>query len=401
MKIASFLRNQLLTLLLASLGAASAFAQDFDTNPIAKIDNTKEDLHFTVGARLMTDAAYYNTAETEMKSGMAVTDARIRTSMKYRSWYFYADFDFTKGKFSQKNIFVQLSLANGDNHHIFKGGYYNDPATMANNTSRGSLHFLARAAAVNALAPGRELGFSYKFYNRHFFANQGVFAENLYNDQANGPQGFTAGGRWLYVPVDDAEQSMHIGAAARYAYTNTGERQEDGEIKTSHTVASTIETYVDGTKQFLTCTLPWARNSIYASAEAAYRTKKFFVRGEYMVKHIDRKSGKGLPACTFHGGYAEAGYMIYGQGYKYNREESVVSGLGGRGLEVAARYSYINLNDGDVKCGRMHSATVGGALGFNKFFQVMLEYSYNRLDNENYPLDKNIHVVQARMMFSF
>lgn len=396
-----FHRNHFLTLIATALTGISAFAQDFDTNPTAKIDNAKEDLHFTVGARLMTDAAYYNTAESEMKSGMAVTDARIRTSMRYRSWYFYADFDFTKGKFSQKNIFVQLSLANGDNHHVFKGGYYNDPATMANNTSRGSLHFIARAAAVNALAPGRELGFSYKFYNQHVFANQGAFAENLYNDQANGPQGFTLGGRWLYKPFNSNEQSMHIGAALRFANTNTGERQEDGEIKTSHTLASTVETYVDGNKQFLTCTLPWARNSVYASLEALYRNKKFFARGEYMMKHITKKSGHGLPSNTFHGGYAEAGYMIYGQGYKYNDAESVVGGLGGRGLEVSARYSFLNLNDGDVKGGRMHSVTVGSALGFNKFFQVILEYSYNRISNENFPLDKNMHIVQARMMFSF
>ncbi len=390
-----------MALLMAAVASLGASAQDFDVNPTAKIDNNKENLHFTVGARLMADAAYYHTAESELKSGMAVTDARIRTSMTYNSWYFYADFDFTKGKFSQKNIFVQLSLANGDNHHIFKGGYYNDPATMANNTSRGSLHFISRAAAVNALAPGRELGLSYKFYNRHFFANQGAFAENLYNDQANGPQGFTVGGRWLYVPVDDKAQSLHVGVAARYAYTNTGDRQADGEIKTSHTLASTLETYTDGNKQFLSCTLPWARNSVYASVEAAYRTKKFFARGEYVMKHIGKKSGKGLPDNTFHGGYAEAGYMIFGQGYKYNRAESVVSGLGGRGLEVSARYSYLNLNDGGAEGGSMHSATVGGAIGFNKFFQVMLEYSYNRLANSHFPLDKNIHIVQARMMFSF
>lgn len=378
-----------------------AWAQDFDTNPTAKIDNATEDLHFTVGARLMADMAYYNVEESEMKSGMAVTDARIRTSMKYRDWYFYADFDFTKGKFSQKNIFVQYSVDKGENHHTFKGGYYNDPATMANNTSRGSLHFISRAAAANALSPGRELGFSYKFYNRHFFANQGAFAENLYNDQANGPQGFTLGGRWLYIPIDDSRHSVHVGASARFANTKTGERHEDGEIETTHALSSTVETYVDGNKQFLSCTMPWTNNSVYAGVEALYRDPKFFVRGEYMLKHINRKSSKGLPHNTFHGGYVEAGWLIFGNPYRYNRSESVISGLGGKGLEISARYSYLNLNDKDVHGGRLHSATVGGCFAFNKFFQAILEYSYSRIDNLNFPLDKNMHIVQARMMFSF
>lgn len=379
----------------------SAFAQDFDTNPTAKIDDAREDLHFTVGARLMADAAYYNVEESEMKSGMAMTDARIRTSMTYRNWYLYADFDFTKGKFSQKNIFVQYSIDRGENHHTFKGGYYNDPATMANNTSRGSLHFISRAAAANALSPGRELGFSYKFYNRHFFANQGAFAENPYNDQPNGAQGFTLGGRWLYIPRDDSHTSLHIGASARYANTSTGERTTEGEILTTHTLASSVETYVDGNKQFLSCTLPWARHSVYAGIEALYRCPKFFARGEYMLKHIHRKSGKGLPDNTFHGGYVEAGYLLFGNPYRYNRKESVISGLGGKGFELSARYSYLNLKDEGVEGGAMHSATVGGCLAFNRFFQVILEYSYNHIDNSAYPLDKNMHIVQARMMFSF
>lgn len=378
----------------------ASFAQDFDTNPIAKIDNAKEDLHFTVGARLMTDAAYYNSQDSEMKSGMAVTDSRIRTSMTYKDWYFYADFDFTKGKFNQKNIFVQYKLINGDNHHFFRGGYYNNPATMANNTSRGSLHFISRASVANALAPGRELGISYKFYNKHIFINQGAFAENLYNDQANGPQGFTVGGRWLYIPFDNSNNSMHIGGYARFANTNTGERNEDGEIVTSASISSTVETYVDGNKQFLSCTLPWTRNTYYGGIEALYRIPKFFIRGEYMVKHYSKKKGKGTLDNTFHGGYIEAGYLIFGNPYKYNREESVVSGLGGKGLEISARYSYVNIND-NVDGGKMHSATVGGNFAFNKFFQVLLEYSYNRIDNANYPSDKNMHIVQARMMFSF
>ena len=168
-------RHILFSTLVAMTLAGTAVAQDFDTNPVIKYENKEQKVKFTVGARFMADAAYYHTDFTPLKSGVAITDSRIRTSMTYDNWYFYADFDFSKGKFSQKNIFLQYTLKDTDMwNHSFKAGYYNNPSTMANNTSRGSLHFISRAASSNALSAGRELGVSYKAYNNNFF-----FAEKV------------------------------------------------------------------------------------------------------------------------------------------------------------------------------------------------------------------------------
>ena len=106
--------------------AMVGFAQDFDTDPTVMIDNEKEDLHFTVGARMMADVAYYHSDFTPMKSGASLTDARLRASLTYKDWYFYADFGFGGGKFSQKNIFVQYTSKQDAGNHSVKAGYYND-----------------------------------------------------------------------------------------------------------------------------------------------------------------------------------------------------------------------------------------------------------------------------------
>ena len=116
-----------------SLSGSVIQAQDFDNNPVVNVSNSKENLNFTIGARFMMDGAYYHSDFTPVKSGAAITDARIRTSMSYEDWYFYADFDFSKGKFSQKNIFLQYSLEGAKGTHRFKAGYYNNPVSMANN----------------------------------------------------------------------------------------------------------------------------------------------------------------------------------------------------------------------------------------------------------------------------
>lgn len=125
------------------------------------------------------DFAYYHTEFTPMKSGAAITDARIRTSLTWKNLYFYADFDFSKGTFKQKNIFVRYNFRESVNGiHSVKAGYFNEPSTMSLNTSLYNYHFISRPAGVNALSPGRALGVTYKYFDRNFFADQGFFAEN-------------------------------------------------------------------------------------------------------------------------------------------------------------------------------------------------------------------------------
>ena len=53
--------------------ALSATAQDFDNTPTLNINNKEKQVKFTVGARFMADAAYYNTEATPLKSGATIS----------------------------------------------------------------------------------------------------------------------------------------------------------------------------------------------------------------------------------------------------------------------------------------------------------------------------------------
>ena len=438
---------------LLTLCAFSATAQDFDSKPTVTIDNKEQDLHFTVGARFMADAAYYHTDFTPLQSGASITDARIRTSLTYQNWYFYADFGFGGGKFSQKNIFLQYNqkTAKGGNHDI-KVGYYNDPAgSMARNTSLGSYHFISRAGASNALGEGRELGASYKYSDDHFMAYQGVFTENQYNKEEAGFNGIVLAGRYQWRPINDGVQTLMVGGNIRYQHVGGGV-VEKNVIKKTLSLGQSLETYVDEDQQFVSCSLPWAQNVLDAGAEALYHNDKFFVRGEYMYKHVTKKrdsktlfdasnnnidtwgtldawmAANPLRSNNFHGGYVEAGFMVFGNPYSFDNREGVLRGLSGRSLELVARWNYTGLNDivkgeyysagrnqyypsgmmedypyasTSVGGGCVRSWTVGANYSFNRYVQVMLDYTYHRLSKDFLPNDKNIHAVQARVQFIF
>jgi phosphate-selective porin OprO/OprP len=437
-------------LALCTLGAT---AQDFDSKPTVTIDKENEDLHFTVGARFMADAAYYHTDFTPMQSGASITDARIRTSLTYKDWYFYADFGFGGGQFSQKNIFMQYSVADKDGgRHAIKGGYYNDPAgSMARNTSLGSYHFISRPGVSNALGEGRELGITYKYTNDKFMAYQGVFTENQYNKVEAGYNGLVLAGRYLYRPIADEHQTLHVGANIRYQHMGGGVA-ENNVLKKTLNLAQSLETFVDEDEQFMSCSLPWAENVIDAGAEVLYHNQKFFARGEYLYKHVTKKrdsktifdasnnnidtwgtldaweAANPLRSNNFHGGYVEAGYLIFGNPYSYDKQEGVLKGMSGRSLEVVARFNYTGLNDivkgeyfsagrnqyypngymedwpyasSSVGGGAVRSYTVGLNYSFNRFAQVMFDYTYHKLNKDFLPYDKNFHQVQARLQFVF
>lgn len=429
-------------------------AQDFDTEPTVTIENEKKEMKFTVGARFMADAALYHTEFTPLQSGATISDARIRTSMQYKDWYFYADFGFGGGKFQQKNIFLEYTKeTTNDDRHIFKGGYYNDPAgSMARNTSLGSYHFISRPGVTNALGDGRELGITYRFTNDRWMAYQGVFTENEYNTETAGYNGLVVSGRWIYRPVIDDHQTLHVGLSGRFSHIGGGEVYNN-VLRKSLTLSQSLETYVDNDPSFVTATLPWANNVWSGGVEALYHNKNFFVRGEYLLKYVTKKrdsyslfidaqnnidgwgslelweNANKLKNNTFMGGYVEAGYKIFGHPYTYDKKESLLGGLDGRSLEIVGRLSYTGLNNrtkGEyfnagrgqyysaghmedwpgtgattVGGGNILSATVGINYAFNKFAQVMLDYTYHHLDRDLLPYDKNFHQVQARLQFAF
>lgn len=434
------------------LAAFSAAAQDFDNDPTVNIQNGDKDMKFTVGARMMGDVAYYHSDFTTMKSGASLTDARIRTSFTYQDWYFYADFGFGGGKFSQKNIFAQWAKDNGvGGNNSIKAGYYNDPGSMARNTSLGSYHFISRPGSANALGVGRQLGITYKFYNNMFFANQGISTDEPYNDQTVGFGGVGISGRWLYRPINTEKQTFHVGINARFGHTGGGE-VSNNVLKKTIQLGQALETYVDARELFINCEIPWVNNQVNLGAELLYRNTNFFARGEFLYKHITKKrdsyslfidaqnnidawgtyeawlTANPLKNNNFYGGYVELGYKIFGPDYTYSNSEGVLGGVPAKALEIVARYNYTSLNDivdgeyysagrdqyypdgymadwpyasASVGGGKVHSFTVGVNYSFNKYVQVMADYTYNHISKDALPNDKNVHALQGRLQFTF
>ena len=203
---------------------------------------------------------------------------------------------------------------------------------------------------------------------------------------------------------------------------------------------------------FVSASMPWAKHVFDVNVEALYKTPNFFLRGEYLYKSVTKerddqtlfenglgsidswgtleswRGGNPLGTNSFMGGYVEAGYKIFGNDYRYSNADGILKGLDGKSLEVVARYSYTGLNDlvdgeyysaardqyypegmlrdypatsKSIGGGNLHSASIGLNYAFNKYAQVMLNYTYNHLDRDKFNHDKSFHTIQTRLLFQF
>jgi len=155
-------------------------------------------------------------------------------------------------------------------------------------------------------------------------------------------------------------------------------------------------------------------NVINYSIESLFMTSKFFVRGEYMWKTVeknvsDKTLNESLETNNFSGGYIETGCILLGGNYSYSNESSILNAItSSKTLEIVARYNHTNLNDYSnsnseniISGGRLNSATIGMNYIVNRNVQFMLEYTYNHLDNSNFPNDRNINLLQSRAIVYF
>lgn len=122
------------------------------------------------------------------------------------------------------------------------------------------------------------------------------------------------------------------------------------------------------------------KSTLLLGAELAGSWNQFMFQGEYMMNKITREDG--LEYGTIGGGYAQAGWLLFGGTYVYNNKEGEFTQIN-RGqdwgdIELAVRYDYMNANDfdADIFGGAANGLTVGLNYHVNDNVRFMLNYSY-------------------------
>lgn len=143
------------------------------------------------------------------------------------------------------------------------------------------------------------------------------------------------------------------------------------------------------------------------AGELAATSGSFHAQSEVICSLMNRI---GVASTTaFYGVSAQAGYILTGEHRPYNRKAGVLGrivptndfGQGGIGAwEVAGRWSMLDLNDDDVRGGKLNTTTLGLNWYLNKFTKFQFNYIHAFLDSPvNGNSDADLFAMRAQVDF--
>jgi phosphate-selective porin OprO/OprP len=126
---------------------------------------------------------------------------------------------------------------------------------------------------------------------------------------------------------------------------------------------------------------------------------KYYMQAEYSRENVSADKGD----YSFYAYYLQGSYFLIGEGKRYKVATATMAKIKPRAegaLELAMRYSYINLTDKDEQGGQQQDVTLGVNWYIDDKLKVSANYILaNPIDTEDY--DGIFQVWQARVLFFF
>jgi len=354
------------------------------------------------GGRIQLDVA--GIAESRGLSRVADGDgigAEFRRSRIYFSGtmgahlLFKAQYDFAGGAGGTDFKDVYLGLQNLPHVGRIRVGHFKEPFGLDEMTSSNHITFMERSL-TNVFNPVRNTGVMIDRTfcdDRIYFGAGGFIISDDFGMEFSHDSKYSLTTRLAGVPcyADDGSSLLHVGAAYNHRFISDLRLRQRPE---SHLA----QRYVD-TGTFL------AKDADVFSGEAALVEGPFSVQAEISGALVNR----GLQGRNvgFWGFYGETSYFLTGEHRVYDRKRaafkapkpkrpfSVEKGDWGA-LQAVARYSWLNLNDEDIRGGILSDITLGVNWHLYSNTRIMLNYVHAFVNDIGHA-----DIVQARFQIVF
>lgn len=319
------------------------------------------------------------------------------------------EFDFGfPGRPNFTNVYVEMQDLPAIG--TFRAGQWKHPVHLEAVSSIRELVFMERSLPFGAFVPFRQIGaglFNTACDELVTWAVSGYRYPSSPFGNVFGDDGYGMAARVTGLPYSDdrVNGNVHVGLGFSHNSPSTGRLRfrtnpevgmTDGDF---HTSPIPLPFFVD------TGNIPASAYDLI-DLELAASVSSLLFEAEWLGTTVNQQAGPGL---AFHGGYAQLAWVLTGESRKYNRKVGVFGrvipdrpwGTGGCGAwELAARCSYIDLNDRNVQGGRQHDWTIGLNWYLNGFTRFQFNYIHVLLDSPvNGDSSADITAVRAQMDF--
>ncbi|MEN8248632.1 MAG: porin [Bacteroidota bacterium] len=322
---------------------------------------------------------------------------RMRIAFKARvgdNWYGEVDLDFDGMLVDIKDLYVRRFFgAPGSPWGQLRIGQFRMPQGMQQTTTSRYLKLMERAS-IKEFNPNRRLGIGWANWSPKYMFGLGLHTEETRNvlDYEIGDDNYYKGElqgakpmlgvstRGAYFPINETGKLVSIGLG--YSRRTPGlYKHPDSRIKYD----PKDETYVSE-MEFTVAKVGGVKTATNMNVDAAVSYGPWRMTGEYHINTLAMKSS--ATPVNFSGFYVQSAFLLTGETHAWNHREGeftqVRANRESGAWEVAARYSYINLNDFDagVRGGQKGQYTVGLNYYASRNVKFMLNYSY--VDHDQY-----------------
>jgi phosphate-selective porin OprO/OprP len=381
----------LLAVLALALPVAShAVTAKYDPDYGLRVRSDDRSFKATLAGRVHLDSAWYSDDVTLLEDDTVFRRARASLALEYgRRWSAFADHDFGNVVDGWKNAWLQYRFSDDLSLRV---GSQTVPFGMADYESSDNALFMERPLPMQ-LAPGLRTGALLRGSARSMAWSVGVFGNDLEDDDRRQLDGTSYTGRFTFTPLRRRSNLVHVGASAEYRSADSGAEAR---------FRARPESYATDARLIDTRTLTGADDLLTLGVEAAWAHGPVLVLAEYLASELGRES---QPDASFSGWYASAGWVVTGERHRYNRKTGVFGALKPRGdwgaVELAARISTLDLNDGLVTGGEQTNLGLGVNWYWTDSSRLMLNYLWMDAEPNRDGVDESPNAVQLRLQVGF
>jgi len=389
--------SMLITTSTASLYAADAETdsefylrdEEFNLKKALTFKSADGDFSLRLGGRVHADAAWFSddsddvlnddSRDAEFRRARLFVSGKILDDWRYRFEYdFAADDDY--------RIKAAWVGYNGFKPFTIRAGNVLEPFSLEAMTSSNNITFMERALP-KAFTQNYKLGILMNTYGDNWSAAAGLFDGNIQNGSKDG---WGAAARVTGAPVRSKRRLLHIGAALEY--------REPDEVNYSTRPEANL-----ASRLARTGTLHDVDNTITAGLESAAVYNSFSLQGEYIQVSVERNKQRSDP--DFNGWYVYGSWFATGEYRRYNAKKGTFKQIRPKSrygaLEIAARYSEIDLEDENITGGEEDNITLGVNWYLNRNIRFMANHIWVDADPDRSGNSESPNIFQLRAQAVF
>ncbi len=357
-----------------------------------------KDFTFQPFGRIHLDYAMFDDDKVDHPTGAEFRRARMGMKGKVSKNIGYKiEVDFANERSNFKDVFVNYT---GIKNTELRVGSFKTFYGMDNLTSANQMTFIERAAATSAFTVPEIIGVGAMVHDKNWSLSAGLFNDDAGRGSSD-DEAMYATARATFAPINTDNVTVHLGGAFGYRKPDQANDTFDFDATAENALQSSDSVSAN------------FGNVDYAytyGLEAGLSMGAFHAQGEYFLVDVERQGAN--RALQFDGGYVEAGYFLTGEHRGYKSKKGVLGGIkpskpfnfssGDWGaLEVAARYSTIDVTDEDILGGEMDNYTLGVNWYLNDHSRIMANYIIVDTDENAVTPNDDPKIMLLRTQISF